>query len=77
VNVNSHVPCGQGKTRLVIFIYVIPAKCGIKARNFLLFYPLYENGSCIPKNLNIGVGRPVTVIFLFTFAGDSTPISSD
>jgi hypothetical protein len=32
VNVNSRVPCGQGKTRLVIFIYVIPAKCGIKEK---------------------------------------------
>jgi hypothetical protein len=27
VNVNSRVPCGQGKAGLSIFIYVFPAKC--------------------------------------------------
>jgi hypothetical protein len=32
VNVNSHVPCGQGKAEGFIFIYVIPAKCGILER---------------------------------------------
>jgi hypothetical protein len=32
VNVNSRVPCGQGKAEDLIFISVIPAKCGIKAK---------------------------------------------
>jgi hypothetical protein len=42
VNVNFRVPCGQDKAEGFIFIYVIPAKCGIKARNFLLPCPLFS-----------------------------------
>jgi hypothetical protein len=43
VNVNVRVPCGQGKTGEGIFIYVIPAKCGIKAENFPSSYSHASN----------------------------------